>query len=110
ELQGAPAVAGQADGGLAAEQTAVLGAVAIAGIKAAFQLEYGAQTIAQVFGTTQTPARTGLDAVDHAYATATVTIAFDFVVADAGVDDTIESDRRLSLSGACETSQQCSGE
>ncbi|MNI58724.1 hypothetical protein D3C73_1138490 [compost metagenome] len=92
EVQLAPGVVGQADGGLATEQAARLAALAVGGVKAAFQLEDGAQPIAQIFGSAQAPAGAGLDTVDHAELATAVAVAFDFVVADTGVDDTVESD------------------
>ncbi|CUI89408.1 Uncharacterised protein [Achromobacter kerstersii] len=92
EVQLAPGVVGQADGGLAAEQAARLSALAVGGVEPAFQLEDGAQAVAQIFGTTHAPAGAGLDAVDHAELATTVAIALDLVVAEAGVDDTIEGD------------------
>ena len=50
EFQEAPGIALQADGGLAAEQTAALARLAVGRVEAAFQREDGAQAIAQVFG------------------------------------------------------------
>ena len=107
ELQRAPGVVGQPDGGLAAEQPAGLSALPVGGVEAAFQLEHGAQAVSEVFGAAQAPTRTGLDAVDHAEFATVVSIAFDFVVADAGVDDTIESYRRFCLSDACKSGDHC---
>src|SRR5690606_26383819 len=66
EVQTAPAVALQTDGGLTAEQAAALGGVTVAGVETAFQLEHGLQAVTQIFGATQAPARTVLHAVDHA--------------------------------------------
>ncbi|MNR22313.1 hypothetical protein D3C85_1392600 [compost metagenome] len=108
EVQLAPAVAGQTDGGLTTEQAAVLSRLAIARIKARFQLENSAQAVTQVFRTTQTPARTVLDAVDHAE-TATVQsvgTTADLVVAEARVDDAVQGDRRFCLGDTGKTGEQ----
>ncbi|MOA16337.1 hypothetical protein D3C78_1365480 [compost metagenome] len=107
EVQLAPAVAGQTDGGLTTEQAAVLSRLAVTRIKARFQLENSAQAVTQIFRTTQTPARTVLDAVDHAE-TAAIGIAStaDLVVAEARVDDAVQGDRRFCLGDTGKTGEQ----
>src|SRR5690606_38887759 len=56
----------QASPGFATEHAATLAATAVVDVEAAFQLEVGAQATAQVFRTTQAPARTRLQAAFHA--------------------------------------------
>src|SRR5690606_27286845 len=63
QLEGTPVVALQTQGGLTTEQTAALSGLTSTQGVAAFQLEDGAQTVAQVFGTTQTPAVAVLNTV-----------------------------------------------
>src|SRR3546814_1790691 len=107
EVQTAPAVALQADGGLATEQAATLGRLAVTRIETAFQLEHGLQAVTQIFGATQTPARTILHAVDHAYTAAVkVTRTADLVVADTGIDDAVQRHRGFCLGYTGKTGEQ----
>src|SRR5690606_12696687 len=107
EVQTAPAVALQTDGGLTTEQTAALGGVTVAGAEAAFQLEHGLQAVTQIFGATQAPARTVLHAVDHADAAAAIpAVALDLVVADTGIDDAVQRHRGFCLGHTGETGEQ----
>src|SRR5690606_5113835 len=66
QVQTAPAFALQTDGGLTTKQAITLAAVTVAGAETAFQHEHSLQAITQIFGATQTPARTALDTVGHA--------------------------------------------
>ncbi|MNI73628.1 hypothetical protein D3C73_1296490 [compost metagenome] len=71
-------------------------------------MENSAQAVTQVFRTTQTPARTVLDAVDHAETAAIdgIRTAADLVVAEARVDDTVQGDRRFCLGDTGKTGEQ----
>src|SRR5690606_6356320 len=106
EVQTAPAVALQTDGGLTTEQAAALGGVTVGGAEAAFQLEHGLQAVTQIFGATQAPARTVLHAVDHAETAAVKTVALDLVVADTGIDDAVQRHRGFCLGHTGETGEQ----
>ncbi|MNI31786.1 hypothetical protein D3C73_856780 [compost metagenome] len=106
EFQQAPRIGLQADGGLAAEQAAALARCAVTRIEAAFQREHGAQAVAQIFGAAQAPTRAARHAVGHADLRFVITVALDALVANTGIDQTVQGHRGFSLGHAGDGGEQ----
>src|SRR5690606_4497299 len=114
--QGTPVVAGQAQPGLTAEQLVVaLSQVAVAEVAAGVEVEDGTQAVAQVLGTTDTPAvavehavttQAGVGVLDHN----TVLVVLDVRITIAGIQDTVHRDGRFCLSNAGKADDQSSSE
>ncbi|CPM73382.1 Uncharacterised protein [Bordetella pertussis] len=93
ELQLAPGAAGQADGGLAAEQAAALFGVAGLVVEAGLESEHGLQAVTEVFGAFQAPPRAAADAAGRAdMALLEAVGSLDLFIADARVDQAIQRD------------------
>src|SRR3546814_390161 len=115
QVQTAPAVALQTDGQVTTEQTATLCRFTSRAVVAAFQLENSLQAVAQIFSAFQAPAAAGLNAIGEAdflgfNVIASGIFGFNFVVADTGIDNTVEGDRCFCLSNAEKADGESSSE
>src|SRR5690606_18881758 len=111
QIQAAPCIALQTEGGLTAEQAFVLTVVTVTEIEARLDLEDGLQAVTQVFGPLQTPAVAGLNTVDHAGLLGiNAARTFNLLVANTAVQNTVQGHGRFCLSNAGKAKRKSSSE